>query len=95
MLSAADGQSKAEQGARIAASRGLGLTEENDSLAIVVSEETGSVSLVRAGTISQDLDATALRRLLGKLLEPRREGPLEPKSREAAVPSAAPQPDKP
>jgi len=73
----------------------IGLTEETDALFVVVSEETGSVSLVRAGTISQDLDATALRRLLGKLLEPRREGPLEPRPREAAVPSAAPQPDKP
>ena len=67
----------------------IGLTEETDAIVIVVSEETGSVSLVRGGVISQDLDATALRRLLGELLEPPRGGASGAKPKEAAVPSAA------
>jgi len=67
----------------------IGLTEETDAIVIVVSEETGSVSLVRAGVISQDLDVTALRRLLGELLEPPRGGASGAKSRGSAVPSAA------
>ena len=73
----------------------IGLTEETDALAIVVSEETGSISLVRAGAIDEDLDATALRRLLGEQVEPARSAVApETKSREAAVPVAAPQAEK-
>jgi uncharacterized protein (TIGR00159 family) len=67
----------------------IGLTEETDAIVIVVSEETGSVSLVRAGVISQGLDATALRRLLGELLEPPRGGASGAKPKGAAVHSAA------
>ncbi len=67
----------------------IGLTEETDSIVIVVSEETGSVSLVRGGIISQGLDATALRRLLGELLEPPRGGASGARPRGAAAPSAA------
>ena len=67
----------------------IGLTEETDAIVIVVSEETGSVSLVRAGVISQGLDATALRRLLGELLEPPRGGVSGAKPKGSAVPSAA------
>src|ERR671935_3004158 len=39
----------------------IGLTEENDSVAVVVSEETGSVSLVVDGQIERGLDADTLR----------------------------------
>ena len=39
----------------------IGLTEENDSVAIVVSEETGSISVVADGQIERGLDADALR----------------------------------
>ena len=68
----------------------MGLTEETDALAIVVSEETGSISFVRAGAITEDLDATALRRLLGEQFEPARSAVApETKPREAAVPTAA------
>jgi uncharacterized protein (TIGR00159 family) len=42
----------------------IGLTEENDSIAIVVSEETGSISLVADGQIERGLDADTLRRRL-------------------------------
>jgi diadenylate cyclase len=53
----------------------IGLTEENDAVAIVVSEETGIVSLALDGRIERDLDADRLRRRLHQLLRSRH---LEP-----------------
>jgi len=50
----------------------IGLTEETDAVAIVISEETGSISLVMDGQITGDLDGAALRRLLGDVLKPKR-----------------------
>lgn len=50
----------------------LGLTEENDAIAIVVSEETGSISLVRDGKIDRGLSPEALRTELRTLLGRRR-----------------------
>lgn len=46
----------------------IGLTEENDSLAIVVSEETGRISLVVEGQIERGLDPDALRVRLRTLI---------------------------
>ena len=46
----------------------IGLTEENDSVAIVVSEETGIVSVVVDGEIERRLDADALRARLRVLI---------------------------
>src|ERR1700676_3043678 len=45
----------------------IGLTEENDSIAIVVSEETGALSVVVDGQIEQGLDPDALRTRLRSL----------------------------
>jgi diadenylate cyclase len=39
----------------------IGLTEENDAIALVVSEETGSISVVSVGQIERGLDADTLR----------------------------------
>jgi diadenylate cyclase len=50
----------------------IGLTEENDAVAIVVSEESGSVSLVNDGQIERGLDADALRARLRMLMLNRR-----------------------
>jgi diadenylate cyclase len=50
----------------------IGLTEENDSIAIVVSEETGRISLVSEGQIERGLDAGTLRRRLHSLVLQRR-----------------------
>jgi diadenylate cyclase len=50
----------------------LGITEENDSVAIVVSEETGTVSLVTGGAMERGLSAEALRIRLRALLGGRR-----------------------
>jgi uncharacterized protein (TIGR00159 family) len=50
----------------------LGLTEENDALALVISEETGTISLVMGGGIERGLTADTLRASLRQLLGPRR-----------------------
>jgi len=56
----------------------IGLTEENDALAVVVSEETGWISLVLEGRLERNLTPDELRERLRQLLRPRRfvEGPL-------------------
>ena len=46
----------------------LGVTEETDALALVVSEERGSVSLCHGGCLERDLDRFALRQRLFELL---------------------------
>lgn len=46
----------------------IGLTEENDAVAIVVSEETGIISLAIAGDLERGLTADALRLRLRTLL---------------------------
>jgi diadenylate cyclase len=50
----------------------IGLTEENDAVAIVVSEETGVISVVAEGQIERALDADALRDRLRSLVLQRR-----------------------
>ncbi len=50
----------------------LGITEENDSVAIVVSEETGTISLALKGMLERPLSPDQLRARLTKLLSPRR-----------------------
>src|SRR5215471_3510133 len=47
----------------------LGITEDSDAVAIVVSEETGLVSFVRRGRIRRALDATRLRAAIYKEIE--------------------------
>jgi len=53
----------------------LGLTEENDAVAMVVSEETGSISLVVNGDIERGLTGDRLRTSLRSLRGQRRSGP--------------------
>lgn len=50
----------------------VGITEQNDALAIVVSEETGIISVARGGRIARRLDGQRLRRLLQNLYRPKR-----------------------
>jgi len=61
---------------------GIGLTEETDAVAIMVSEETGTVTIAFKGRVIRHLDETRLRRFLSALLVPRRlEARLWPFSR--------------
>jgi len=50
----------------------IGLTELVDAVAIVVSEETGKVSVVVGGRLTRDLDTPTLKRVLTRLLNPRK-----------------------
>lgn len=50
----------------------VGITEQNDALAVVVSEETGIISLARGGRIARRLDAQRLRTILQAFYKPRR-----------------------
>ncbi len=47
---------------------GIGVTEETDAIAVIVSEETGSISLAVSGKIERDLSVEQLRNRLGELL---------------------------
>ena len=49
----------------------LGVTEDSDAAAIVVSEETGLISFVHAGRIKRALDATRLRSAIFRTIEGR------------------------
>ena len=49
----------------------IGLTEECDAVALVVSEETGTISLARDGQIERDLDPEQVRYRLEALMLPR------------------------
>jgi diadenylate cyclase len=53
----------------------IGVTEENDAIALVVSEETGVVSLVRDGDIERKVEIEDLRARLSRLITHR--APLE------------------
>ena len=50
----------------------IGLTEENDAIAIVVSEETGSISFVINGDLERGMSPEALRTRLSSLVGRRR-----------------------
>jgi diadenylate cyclase len=47
---------------------GIGVTEETDAIAVIVSEETGGISLAVGGTIERDLSIDQLRERMGRLL---------------------------
>ncbi len=46
----------------------IGITEETDAIALVVSEERGTISLVINGRLTTSLDEVRLKRVLGKTL---------------------------
>ncbi len=69
MLPLADrGRSKERYGTRHRAA--MGVTEQTDALAIVVSEETGAISLAEGGGIIRELGEEDLRQRLFSLLSP-------------------------
>jgi uncharacterized protein (TIGR00159 family) len=64
----------------------VGITEEADAVVIVVSEETGTISVVMAGEMTRDLDAPRLRVVLRDLLT---RSEREPEAGEQAVEKTA------
>ena len=55
----------------------LGITEDSDAVAIVVSEETGLISFVQGGQIKRALDATKLRAAIFQSIEGRPAGTVK------------------
>jgi diadenylate cyclase len=47
----------------------LGVTEETDAVAIVVSEQEGTAALVVGGNVTENIDGTRLRSALRDLLK--------------------------
>lgn len=47
---------------------GIGVTEETDAIAVIISEETGAISLAVAGTIERDITVEQLRERMSQLL---------------------------
>jgi diadenylate cyclase len=47
---------------------GIGITEETDAIAVIVSEETGYIGLAVAGHIERDITVEYLRERLSELL---------------------------
>jgi diadenylate cyclase len=47
---------------------GIGITEETDAIAVIVSEESGAISIAVAGNIERDLTVEQLRERLSELL---------------------------
>ena len=56
----------------------IGLTEENDAVAVVVSEERGQIALSIEGGLERDLTADQLRERLQTLISSRRPGARRP-----------------
>ena len=46
---------------------GLGVSESTDALVLIVSEETGIISMARSGKLTRHLDAESLRKILGEM----------------------------
>jgi hypothetical protein len=65
----------------------IGISEQSDALVVVVSEETGSISLVQRGRIERNLTEEQLRRRIFNLIRPqapRQRVPLMRRSAEGA-----------
>ena len=70
----------------------LGLTEESDALVIVVSEETGIVSLCHRGIIERDFGPESFKRRLAELFLLENEKDSEPLAGKDRLPGARPNP---
>jgi len=72
---------------------GIGITEETDAVAVIVSEETGTISVAAGGSIERDLTVERLRERLSHLLRryapaPTLPSPIEESSIEEEAPSS-------
>jgi len=51
---------------------GIGVTEESDALALIVSEETGEISIANNGNLRKDIEKGKLRDILIQMIEARK-----------------------
>jgi diadenylate cyclase len=65
----------------------LGVTEDTDAVAVVVSEESGLISIVQHGEIKRGLDAPKLRAAISQALE------ISPKREKGREQTKSPSPD--
>ena len=63
----------------------IGISKDSDALAVVVSEETGKISIAKDGTLIVDVEEDALKRILIKNLVISRFGPEEKQDRFSAI----------
>jgi diadenylate cyclase len=76
----------------------IGISEQSDAIVVVVSEETGSISLVMRGRIERNLTEEQLRRRILNLIRPqapRRQAPLLRRSLEGRWGVGAAEPEPP
>jgi uncharacterized protein (TIGR00159 family) len=73
----------------------IGLSEETDAVVVVVSEETGGMSVALGGAMVQGLDAPRLRALLRDILNGERRNLLDIPDTELAVEPIAAEPAEP
>lgn len=64
---------------------GIGISKESDSIAIIISEETGKVSVAKDGTLIADVKEDALKKILIKYIVTRRFGDENRKSKFAGI----------
>ncbi len=55
---------------------GIGITERSDAVALIVSEETGTISVAIEGKVSRYLDAKTMRTILKSIYKPEKPKPL-------------------
>ncbi|HEY2931005.1 MAG TPA: diadenylate cyclase CdaA [Acidobacteriota bacterium] len=60
----------------------IGITEETDAIAIVISEESGKISAVMGGKITRNLDGPSLLKFLRQAVETRHLLPFQPQERQ-------------
>ena len=70
LLSSSYRRSLFKQGVSARHRAGLGITEQSDAVAVIVSEETGIVSIAHNGVLTRYLDEKKLRKMLIDLCAP-------------------------
>ena len=62
---------------------GLGLSEATDAVVIIVSEETGAISVAKDGTLTRNLPVATLEKVLVEALENDQHPPMKKRKKAA------------